>query len=87
MHTLQTVLLVTVAAAAIVASETDGVAPATMTYQEAARYIGVHHNTLRRLVADGSVKHLPIRGGTVIRFRRTDLDNYLDAIARGGAPS
>jgi excisionase family DNA binding protein len=58
--------------------------PAVLTYHQAARYIGVHHNTLRRLVADGSVRHIPIRGGRLVRFRTEDLDDYLDTIARGG---
>ena len=61
--------------------------PAVLTYAQAAQYLGVHHNTLRRLVADGSVRHIPIRGGRqLVRFRPEDLDDYLDNAARGGSP-
>jgi len=64
-------------------SSSDPVQPVTLTYQQAADYLGVHRNTLRRLVAVGAVRHVPI--GRAIRFRPADLDRYLDDAARGGA--
>lgn len=56
--------------------------PVTLTYPEAADYMGVSLATVKRLVADGSLRHVPI--GRAIRFRREDLDRYLDREARGG---
>ena len=64
--------------------------PVTMTYDEAAQYLGVSPRTVRRLVADGSLRHVPIpgrgEGVKLVRIRREDLDAYLDAVARGGKP-
>lgn len=85
MHLVHTSLLVTFAAVGmILTAGADHIVPATMTSKEAARYLGVHVNTLYRLMADGSVRHIRIRGA--VRFRKADLDEYLDTLARGGAP-
>jgi excisionase family DNA binding protein len=54
----------------------------TMTYREAAQYLGIGLSTLKRYVAVGTVRHVPIGGRTV--FRRVDLDAFLEANARGG---
>lgn len=64
--------------------------PATMTYQQAAAYIGVSVVTVKRLVADGTLRHVPIGrtdGRKLVRFRQADLDAYLDGEARGGSPA
>lgn len=64
----------------------DHIQPAVLTYQEAAAYLGVSVNTVKRLVGDGSLRHIPLRGGRIVRFRTQDLDGYLESQARGGAP-
>lgn len=61
----------------------ETIPPATLDYRGAAAYIGVSLSTLKRLVASGTVRHVPVRSRRVL-FRRTDLDDYLDRAARGG---
>lgn len=66
-------------------------ATATLTYAEAAHYLGIGRRTLERLVAEGSVRHYRFSGrgedqrGRVV-FRRDDLDTFLESVARGGTP-
>jgi len=72
------------------APENRVVPPATLTYPDAAAYLGISVSTLKRLVHAGSIRHIPVSGrGTTARkvlFRRRDLDDYLDGTARGGDP-
>lgn len=56
---------------------------ATLTYPEAARYLGMSERSLQRLVAAGTVRHVRPTA-TRVRFRTADLDAYLDTVARGG---
>jgi len=55
-----------------------------LSYAEAARYLGISLNTIQRLKVSGELRHVPV--GRLVRFRKVDLDDYLDAIARGGHP-
>jgi excisionase family DNA binding protein len=43
---------------------------------EAARYLGVHRDTLRRLVAQGRVNCEQDAPGCKLYFRRSDLDRW-----------
>jgi excisionase family DNA binding protein len=50
---------------------------------EAARYLGVHVETMRRWAREGAIlaAKLGNRGG--FRFRREDLDRFLESRRRG----
>lgn len=68
-------------------SDSDDLVPLTVDYEGAASILGVSVKTVRRLVKDGTLRHIPIRGGNkLIRFRRRDLEQYLETEARGGTP-
>lgn len=58
--------------------------PRTYNYLEARSYLGISLRKLETLVHDGEVR--VIRIGRRVLFREEDLDDYLDAQARGGAP-
>jgi excisionase family DNA binding protein len=51
--------------------------PAAVSIIDAAVYLGVSADTVRRLVRSGSIPHARI--GNSIRIRRTDLDGYLES--------
>ncbi|MBI2506219.1 MAG: helix-turn-helix domain-containing protein [Candidatus Latescibacteria bacterium] len=55
-----------------------------MTMQEVAEYLQCSMSTMRRWVARGKVPHY--RMGKMIRFRRADLDSWLDAYREGDWP-
>lgn len=62
----------------------------TTDVKGAADILGVSESTVRRLVDQGELRHLPITGRgkgskVMLRFRESDLDAYLDRIARGGS--
>jgi len=72
-----------------VPSDDDTLVPLTVDYEGAALILGVSVKTVQRLVADGSLRHVPIGRGSIrpkVRFRRQDLEAYLEAQARGGTP-
>ena len=50
---------------------------------EAARYLGVHIETMRRWARDGVIPAAKLgnRGG--FRFKRTDLDRFLEGRRQG----
>lgn len=58
---------------------------ATLNYDAAAQRLGIGVRTVKKLVADGSLRH--IRVGRTVLFRPVDLDAFLEAHARGGIPS
>ena len=67
-------------------SNPDPTAPerrATLTYREAAAYLGIGMTSLKSLVAAGSVRHVRPSEHRVL-FRVSDLDAYLESVARGG---
>jgi excisionase family DNA binding protein len=49
---------------------------AAVSITDAAMYLGVSADTVRRLVRGGAIPHARI--GNSIRIRRSDLDGYLD---------
>ena len=58
--------------------------PDTYNLTEAAQYLRVSRNTLRRFISAGLVP--TFRAGTVTRIRRADLDQLFTAEAGGGTP-
>ena len=57
-------------------SETT-IQPAAVSIADAAVYLAVSADTVRRLVQSGSIPHARI--GNSIRIRRMDLDGYLES--------
>lgn len=55
-----------------------------MTMQEVAEYLQCSVSTVRRWVGRGKVPHY--RMGKMIRFRRAELDRWLDAYREGNWP-
>lgn len=51
-------------------------APKTYTINEFAEELKIHHGTVRRMIADGTIPH--IRLGRAIRIPGTALDKLLD---------
>jgi excisionase family DNA binding protein len=52
----------------------------TLTYREAAKYCGIDENLLRRSVTRRRVRALKL-GHRTVRFRKVDLDTFLDRCA------
>jgi excisionase family DNA binding protein len=52
---------------------------------EAAKYLGVHIETMRRWAREGAIPSAKLgnRGG--FRFKREDLDRFMEARRAGGA--
>lgn len=49
-----------------------------MSVADAAEYVGVSERTIRDLVRDGQLTHYRIgRGRGFVRFRRSEIDEYL----------
>jgi predicted DNA-binding transcriptional regulator AlpA len=68
------------------------IVPAVLTEAQAAEYLGLSRATLRRSRMQGSRdKHCPtppfVRLGRAIRYRKVDLDKFLEAhlVGTGGA--
>lgn len=53
---------------------------------EAATVLGVSHETLRRWVADGKIRHVKLPSGQM-RFRRSDLLDVLTPVEPVGEAS
>ncbi len=66
---------------------------ALLTLEEAAAYLRVSARTVERLVSPTTVRIIPLRhvhiGGEkgLLRFRRSDLDYYVDRLARASVPA
>lgn len=56
-----------------------------LDYPAAAQKLKLGVRTLKKYVADGSLRH--VRVGRTVRFRLSDLDAFLEAHARGGSPT
>ncbi len=52
--------------------------PAALRIAEAANYLSVSADTMRRLVRAGDIPHLRIGSG--IRIARADLDDYINSV-------
>lgn len=50
--------------------------PALLTSEDVSRILGVHRNTVRRLVRRGQLRAIHV--GRLPRFRPEDLDAYLE---------
>jgi excisionase family DNA binding protein len=61
---------------------TDGGRSPVLTPREAAEFLGVHPNTLRRWNDLGLVEAYRIGVGRHRRFKRRDLLAYLDRVSR-----
>ena len=53
-----------------------------MTRPEVARYMSVSERTIWALTTSGALKH--IRIGRAVRYRRADVDRFLERHTRGG---
>ncbi|MMZ66127.1 Helix-turn-helix domain protein [compost metagenome] len=51
---------------------------------EAAKYLKISENTLRRMCKKGEVPHFRIRG--ILHFRQIDLDTHIDKLTKGECP-
>ena len=58
------------------ASKQTGSKQMLLTFQELRQEFGVSDRTLRRLIAERRIAYT--RAGAQIRFRRDDVDEYLD---------
>ena len=58
-------------------SSDNGIRPAVLTKAQAAQYLGISQVTLHRMVKAGDIPHT--RVSKSVRFRITDLDEYLEA--------
>ena len=63
-----------------------GAQPEWLTLGQAATYVGVAQSTMRKWTDSGRVASFKTPGGHR-RYRRTDLDQFLDRSGRGGASS
>jgi excisionase family DNA binding protein len=52
--------------------------PRLIPTREAAARLGIHAETLRRLVRDGRVPAVQLREGGWLRFRESDIDRLLE---------
>lgn len=57
--------------------------PALLTAEDAAEYLSISVKSLHRLRAAERIKAVTIRDGSFIRFRRTDLDAFIDDLPYG----
>lgn len=55
---------------------------ALLSPDQVAQYLVVSRKTVYRLAATGSIAS--VRIGGLLRFRNSDLDNYLDTVRFGG---
>ena len=59
--------------------------PAVLTPAQAREYLGgVSERTFYRWVSGGLVRRFKAPGGRVVRYRRTDLDRFLDQFTKTG---
>jgi excisionase family DNA binding protein len=64
----------------LVASMTSAVDAGLLDWQEAAGYLAITPRHLRRLAQERRISHTKV--GALVRFRRADLDAYIDANTR-----
>lgn len=61
--------------------------PALLSKETAAEYLDISIPTLEREMADGKLRPVMVRGKKLIRFRRTELDEYIEDLPRDDAPA
>lgn len=54
--------------------------PALLTTAEVCRYLRLHRNTVNRLVARGELRAVQVCARGDKRFRREDIEAYLEAL-------
>lgn len=57
--------------------------PALMSTEDAAEYLGLSVKSLHRLRAAERIRTVTIRDGSLIRFRRSDLDAFIEDLPYG----
>jgi excisionase family DNA binding protein len=57
--------------------------PALLTTEDAAEYLGLSVKSLNRLRAAQRIKSVTVRDGSFIRFRRSDLDAFIEDLPYG----
>mgnify|MGYP002336469735 CR=1 FL=1 len=57
--------------------------PALLNRELAAEYLAVSLRTFDTLAADGRVRPVAVRGNHLIRFRKSELDDFIDHLPRG----
>lgn len=57
--------------------------PALLTAEDAAEYLGISVTSLKRLKAAERIRSVTIRDGSMLRYRRTDLDAFIDDLPVG----
>lgn len=57
--------------------------PALMTTAEACEYLSIGETTLRQLRASRQLPSVTIKGGSLVRFRRSDLDLFIERLPEG----
>jgi len=55
--------------------------PALLDKQQAAEYLSISVRTLERLMADETLRPVAVRGSDLIRFRRIELDDYIQSLS------
>jgi excisionase family DNA binding protein len=61
------------------------VSESLLTAKEAAAYLRVHVNTVKRLVKAGELRHYRLGRGD-LRFRREDIDDWLSTKRKEANP-
>ncbi len=54
--------------------------PALLDKAQAAEYLSVSERTINRLMADDTLRPVAVHGATLIRFRRVELDDYIQGL-------
>lgn len=57
--------------------------PALLSVADAAEYLSISTRSLKRLQAAERIRPVTIRDGSFLRFRRTDLDRFIDDLPFG----
>ena len=60
--------------------ETPDVEPTWLTKNQTATYLNVSRATVERLATSGKLTKYHIPGGSIVRFRRTDVDNLFEPV-------
>lgn len=60
--------------------QVQSIRPATLTIEEAATYLGVHKDTVRKLIREKDLPHIRVAGRILLRPKT--LDEYMAAQER-----
>lgn len=58
-----------------------------LSLPEAATYLGIGHRTMRRHVAEGHITAYRAPGGRALKFRRDDVEQFMQPIPAVGGVS